>query len=75
MLLVHQNPLLHALSPPLPQVALEKMEQKLRTLHTNIFQMAEFIRSKESETNYKSMALNIQQLADEVNNAVKRAIA
>eukprot|EP00197_Chlamydomonas_leiostraca_P011457 CAMPEP_0202869542 /NCGR_PEP_ID=MMETSP1391-20130828/12512_1 /ASSEMBLY_ACC=CAM_ASM_000867 /TAXON_ID=1034604 /ORGANISM="Chlamydomonas leiostraca, Strain SAG 11-49" /LENGTH=623 /DNA_ID=CAMNT_0049549875 /DNA_START=192 /DNA_END=2063 /DNA_ORIENTATION=+ len=57
------------------QIAIEKLEQKLRTLHTNIYQMQDFVKLKESETNYKALSLNISQLADEVNNSVKRAIA
>lgn len=57
------------------QIAIEKMEQKLRTLHTNIYQIQDFVKTKESETNYKALALNITQLSEEVNNSVKRAIA
>eukprot|EP00200_Dunaliella_tertiolecta_P010673 CAMPEP_0202381376 /NCGR_PEP_ID=MMETSP1127-20130417/35240_1 /ASSEMBLY_ACC=CAM_ASM_000462 /TAXON_ID=3047 /ORGANISM="Dunaliella tertiolecta, Strain CCMP1320" /LENGTH=623 /DNA_ID=CAMNT_0048980319 /DNA_START=178 /DNA_END=2049 /DNA_ORIENTATION=+ len=56
------------------QVNLEKLENKLRNLHTNIFQMTDTIKTKESETNYKGLALNIAQLTEELNNSVKRAM-
>jgi len=49
------------------QITLEKMEQKLRQLNQNAYQMSDFIKTKESETNYKSMAMNISGLADELN--------
>lgn len=57
------------------QIAVEKMEQKLKSLHSNIYTMVDFVKQKESETNYKALSLNISQLADEANTAVKRAIA
>eukprot|EP00798_Chlamydomonas_sp_ICE-L_P011197 gene11197-18814_t len=53
------------------QIALEKMELKLKQLHSNIFSMTDFIRTKESETNYKTMAIAISQFADELNTLVK----
>jgi intraflagellar transport protein 74 len=57
------------------QIAIEKLEQKLRTLHTNIYTMQDFVRTKESETNYKTLAHSITLLADEVNGTVKRQLA
>ncbi|KAF5830861.1 hypothetical protein DUNSADRAFT_13941 [Dunaliella salina] len=56
------------------QVNLEKSENKLRKLHADIFQMTDTIKTKESETNYKGLALNIAQLTEELNNNVKRAM-
>ncbi|MEW5313546.1 MAG: hypothetical protein WDW38_005106 [Sanguina aurantia] len=57
------------------QISLEKLETKLRTATSNIYSMDDFIKDKESETNYKSLAVNIMSLADELNGTVKRAIA
>jgi hypothetical protein len=56
------------------QIAIEKLENKLRGLHSNIFELSESIRTKESETNYKGLVLNIQKLADDLNNNVKRVV-
>lgn len=53
------------------QISLEKMEQKLRQVSSNVYAMTDFIRTKESETNYKTMAIAIGQMADELNGFVK----
>jgi len=50
------------------------MESKLRSLHSSIYSVTDAIRTKESETNYKGLALNIQQLAEDLNNAIKRSL-
>lgn len=54
-------------------VALEKEETKLRRLLTEQYEKDDFIKTKESETNYKSLSLQLGQLADELNGVVKRA--
>ncbi|KAJ9521037.1 hypothetical protein QJQ45_022755, partial [Haematococcus lacustris] len=56
------------------QIAIDKMEHKLITLHTGIYQMSDFVRTKESETNYKVLAHSVTQLADEVNGLVKQLV-
>ncbi len=43
------------------------MEQKLRQLSQSTYATSEFIRSKESETNYKGLTQNIALLSDELN--------
>jgi len=57
------------------QIAIDKLEGKLRSLNTNVYTMSEFIRHKESETNYKVLAHTIAQLAEEVNTSVKNSVA
>lgn len=59
----------------LPQITLEKLESKLRNLHTSLFQTMDSIKTKESETNYKGLSLSISQLTEELNNGVKRSLA
>ncbi|KAL6756806.1 intraflagellar transport protein IFT-71/74 [Haematococcus lacustris] len=56
------------------QIAIDKMEHKLITLHTGTYQMSDFVRTKESETNYKVLAHSVTQLADEVNGLVKQLV-
>ncbi len=58
-----------------PQIAIDKLEQKLRTLSTGIYTMQEFVKSKESENNYTVLAHQINTLIDEVNTSVVRALA
>jgi len=48
-------------------IALETMEQKLRNLLSASHATSEFIRTKESEANYKGLAMAIGQFADELN--------
>ncbi|GIL44092.1 hypothetical protein Vafri_1639 [Volvox africanus] len=57
------------------QVQLEKMEVKLKTLNSGVFEMNEFIKAKESETNYRQLASNISSLVDELNVHVRQAVA
>jgi hypothetical protein len=57
------------------QVQLEKMEAKLRTLNGGVFEMNEFIKAKESETNYRQLASNISTLVDELNVHVRQTVA
>ena len=64
----HCDTLLHS------QSTLEKMESKLRNVHANIFQISDAIKTKESETNYKKLALDIHQLTEELNNSVMRTL-
>lgn len=54
------------------QVQLDKQETKLRTLYQNTYQMSEFIKSKESETNYKALANNIAGMVEELNGMVTK---
>lgn len=54
------------------QVNLDKIEQKYRALQANIYQMLEFIKQKESETNYQPLVLNIQDAAGELNMFIAR---
>lgn len=49
------------------QVSLEKMEQKLRQVLQTSYTMSDFIKTRESETNYKGLAMNINSFADELN--------
>lgn len=56
-------------------VALEKEEAKLRRLLAEQYEKDDFIRNKESETNYKSLTLQIGALADELNGIVKKQAA
>ena len=49
------------------QVSLEKVEQKLRQVTQTTYAMSDFIKTKESETNYKGLALNISGFVDELN--------
>lgn len=51
------------------------METKLRTLHGGVFEMNEFIKAKESETNYRQLAGSISNLVDELNVHVRQAVA
>ncbi|GLI70068.1 hypothetical protein VaNZ11_014839 [Volvox africanus] len=57
------------------QVQLEKMEVKLKTLNAGVFEMNEFIKAKESETNYRQLASNISSLVDELNVLVRQGVA
>lgn len=57
-----------------PQVQLEKMEAKLKNLSAGVFEMDEFIKAKESETNYRQLASNIAALVDDLNVHVKKAV-
>jgi intraflagellar transport protein 74 len=52
----------------------DRLEGKLRSLHTGIYSMREFVRAKESENNYKVLAHGLQQLAEEVNAGLRRAL-
>ena len=56
-------------------ITLDKLEQKLRTINSNNYQMADFIKTKESETNCKSLAMSITHLSEEINLHNKRAYA
>nr|AAO92260.1 intraflagellar transport protein component IFT74/72 [Chlamydomonas reinhardtii] len=56
------------------QVQLEKMEAKLKNLSAGVFEMDEFIKAKESETNYRQLASNIAALVDDLNVHVKKAV-
>lgn len=56
------------------QSTLEKLEAKLRSKHADIFQMTDTIKTKESETNYKKLALDISQLTEELNNQVIKSL-
>jgi hypothetical protein len=47
------------------------MEQKLRQVTQASFTMSDAIKTKESETNYKGLALNISDFADELNGLMK----
>ncbi len=58
----------------LAQIAVDRLEGKLRSLHTGIYSMREFVRAKESENNYKVLAHGLQQLAEEVNAGLRRAL-
>jgi intraflagellar transport protein 74 len=55
-------------------ISLEREEAKLRKLMSDQHQMDDFIKSKESETNYKSLALQIGSLADELNTVIKKSV-
>lgn len=57
------------------QVQLEKMEAKLKQLSAGVFEMDEFIKAKESETNYRQLASNISTLVDELNQHVRKSVA
>lgn len=63
----------HQLGDNNMNVALEKEEQKLRRLLAEQYEKDDFIKTKESETNYKSLSLQLGQMVDELNAAVKRA--
>ncbi len=54
---------------------LEKMEAKLKQLSAGVFEMDEFIKAKESETNYRQLASNISTLVDELNQHVRKSVA
>ena len=56
------------------QVQLEKMEGKLRQLSTNIYEMDDFIKTKESETNFRQLGQHIGMLVDELNVHVKKSV-
>lgn len=47
------------------------MEQKLRQLATSSFTISDFIKTKESETNYKNLSMSIGSLADELQKNVR----
>jgi hypothetical protein len=49
------------------QISLEKVEQKLRQVTQTTFTMSDFIKTRESETNYKGLAMNISSFVDELN--------
>ena len=49
------------------QVSLEKVEQKLRQVTQTTYTMSDYIKTKESETNYKGLAMNISSFVDELN--------
>eukprot|EP00899_Mesostigma_viride_P011857 jgi/Mesvir1/20672/Mv14885-RA.1 len=53
--------------------ALEKLEEKMRSMETNIFSMAEYIESKSRETNYKPMLADISNMVAELNVCVQKA--
>lgn len=53
------------------QISLEKMEQKLRQTLQASYTMADFISTRESETNYKGLAQTIGGIADELNSLNK----
>lgn len=55
--------------------ALDKAEQRLRSLHGSIFTMAEFVRARESETNYRGLAQQIGSMVDQVNTNCINAMA
>ncbi|KAG2495583.1 hypothetical protein HYH03_006183 [Edaphochlamys debaryana] len=57
------------------QVQLEKMEAKLKNLNAGVFEMMDFVKAKEAETNYRQLANNISTLVDELNGFVKKAAA
>lgn len=56
-------------------IALEKLESRLRQQLTNTHTMSEFIKSKESETNYKTLANAIGGMAEELNSLVVKSYA
>ncbi len=60
-----------ALLPIGPQISLEKMEQKLRQVTQTSFTMSDAIKTKESETNYKGLAISISDFTDELNGLMK----
>lgn len=50
------------------------MEAKLRTLNSGIYEMDDFIKTKESETNFRQLASHIGALVDDLNAHVKKGM-
>jgi len=54
-------------------ISLEKLETKMRTLEQGIFQMTDYIKVKERETDYAPMLQEITNLTEELNKEVQKA--
>lgn len=53
-------------------ISLEKLETKMRTYEQNIFQMQDYIKAKEKETDYKPRLQEITNLTEELNQEVQK---
>jgi len=54
-------------------IALEKLETKMRSLEQNIFQIMDFIKAKERETDYKPMLMEITNVCELLNVECQKA--
>ncbi len=50
------------------------MELKIKNLAGNVFEMDEFVKSKESETNYRQLASNISALVEDLGLHVRKSM-
>jgi len=57
------------------QANLERLENKLRALMSDVFQISDFVKAKESETNFRPLAQQIGTLVEDINAAVKYGAA
>ncbi|GBG66262.1 hypothetical protein CBR_g57862 [Chara braunii] len=56
-------------------IALEKLEQKMSSLEANIFQMQDYIDTKDRETDYKPIASEVSKLTADLNAEIQKVIA
>lgn len=55
--------------------SVQKLEQRMKALAQNNFQISEMIKARESENNYKGLAKKVGSLANELNDMVIKAAA
>lgn len=56
-------------------VSISRLEERLRAAQQQIYKMSEFVKEKESETNYRTLAFSIGNLVEDINGYVIKACA